>query len=433
MTATAAPVAQATGPVAQASGAAPGPGGGQRRPFLGFATDPDSRRAIAMAAAARGWDAPEVVDGGLDAAHARLAAGAAPGFLVIDLSASRAPLPEVDALAELCDAETRVIAIGTRNDVALYRGLRALGVSDYLLKPVTDQQLAQAIDAALETLDQPPPAAGAPQRQAQVVALVGTRGGAGTSALAAALAAQFARDGRRTVLLDLDFQGGSLALDLDLEPAPGVVQLLQTPDRLDPLVVAQAMRPHAAGFRLLAADAPIEAALAIEPDAVLALVTAAGAEADVVVADLPRWLDRARRAVLRTADHLALVTPLTLPGLRDARRMVALATGLRAGQRPLVVANRVGASAAELDPGEFAACLGGPLDLRLPEVPAAARAAAEGATTLLDAAPPALARPLAELAGRLAPEAVEGAGGSAAHRGGGLVGLVGRLAGRGRR
>lgn len=373
------------------------------RPFLGFATDADSRRAIAMAAAARGWSSPEVVDGGLDAAHARLAEVGAPGFLVVDLSSAKAPLPEIDALAELCDSETRVIAIGTKNDVALYRGLRSLGVADYLLKPVDYRGLAAAMDAALETDPAPPVAELVPQRPAFVIALVGTRGGAGTSVLAAALAARMARAGHATVLVDLDFQGGSLALDLDLEPSPAILPLLEAPDRLDPVVVTQAMRVHRGGFRLIAADAPIEIGLTVEPDAVLALLAAAGADADVVIADLPRWLDRPRRAVLRTADRLAIVTAPTLAGLRDTQRLVALATGLRAGQRPFVVGNRAGAQGAELDWQDFASILGVPPDVVLPEDPAAARAAAETATTLDSAASPALARALEELARALQP------------------------------
>lgn len=383
----------------------PRPQGPAARPFLGFATDAESRRAIAMAAAARGWDSPEVLEGGLEVAHARLAAGSAPGFLVIDLSASKAPLPEIDALADLCDADTRVIAIGTRNDVNLYRGLRDLGVADYLLKPVDYAVLAAAIDAALETAAAPPAAAMAPAREAHVVALVGARGGAGTSALAAALAQRMAAAGLAAVLVDLDFQAGSLALDLDLEPSPAILPLLESPDRLDPLVVTQAMRAHRSGFRLLAAEAPFETALSVEPDAVLALLAAAGADADVVIADLPRWLDRTRRTVLRTADRLVLVTPLTLAGLRDTQRMVTLATGLRAGQRPVLVGNRAGAHAAELDSRDFAAFLGTPLDVLLPEDPAAARAAAETAATLGDTGSPALARPLDSLAAALQPAA----------------------------
>lgn len=377
------------------------------RRFVGSATDPASRQAIAMAAAAHGWVDPEIIEGGLENVHAQLATGPAPGFLVLDLSSTKAPLPAVDALADLCDPETRVIAIGTQNDVRLYRGLRALGICDYLLKPIDHQQMVAAIEAALATANGLPASETAGEARAPVVALVGTRGGAGCSALAASVASLCARAGKRTVLIDLDVQGGSLALDLDCEASPAIAQLLQSPERVDPLVIGQALKPHREGFRLLASDAAIETSLILEPDAVLALVSAAAADADIVVIDMPRWLDRSRRAVLRTVDRLAIVTPLTLAGLRDTRRMSGLAAGLRAGQRPLVVASRVGAFAAELDCDAFVDCLEAPIDWLVPEVPEAARRATEAGATLASVAPPALAEPLAGLALDLSPLPLE--------------------------
>jgi pilus assembly protein CpaE len=366
--------------------------------FLGFATDAESRRLLGMAAAARGWVAPEIRDGGLEAVHAAIEHGTPPGFLVIDLSAARAPLPAVNALAEVCAANTRVIAIGTQNDVGLYRGLKALGVADYLVKPLDGTLIDAALGAALEAAEPAAPAAG-PARRAEIIAFVGSRGGAGATAIAASVATLLAASGRRVALLDLDFQGGSLALDLDSDPSPAIVPLLESPDRVDPVVVDQAFRDHPLGFRLLAADAALEASLAIEGDALLALVSAAAEGVDAVVIDLPRWLDRARRAVLRTADRVVLVTPPTLVGLRDARRIAGLASGLRAGQPPILVVNREGASAADLPRATFEEALGLPVHAWLPEEPRAAGAAASRGTTLAAAADPAgLGRGLAAVA-----------------------------------
>ncbi|WP_448585214.1 P-loop NTPase [Thermaurantiacus sp.] len=379
----------------------PRPGAGPG-PFLGFATDAESRRLLGMAAAAHGWSAPDIRDGNLEAVQTALESGPAPGFLVIDLSATRAPLPAVNALADVCPEGTRVIAIGTQNDIALYRGLRALGVEDYLLKPLDRGLLDAAIRVALERDGRMAPEPTTTSRRAPVAAFVGSRGGAGTTALAAAVSALLAADGQRVTLLDLDFQGGSLGDDLDCEASPVIVQLLESPDRFDPVLLAQAFRRHALGFRVLAADAPIELSLTIESDALLALVAAASEDTDLLIIDLPRWLDRARRAVLRTVDHLVIVTPPTLAGLRDTCRMASLAAGLRAGQMPMIVVNREGASAAELPRTTFEDTLGLPVAAWLPEEPRAAARAAEVATTLATAAHPAgLGRGLATLAAHL--------------------------------
>jgi pilus assembly protein CpaE len=45
-------------------------------------------------------------------------------------------LTGLDALAEFCDAGTRVVVVGRTNDVMLYRELVRRGVSDYMISPV---------------------------------------------------------------------------------------------------------------------------------------------------------------------------------------------------------------------------------------------------------------------------------------------------------
>ena len=58
-------------------------------------------------------------------------------------------LAQIDALAELCDANIRVLVIGAVNDVQLYRQLQTRGVSEYLVPPFQPLQLIQSISALL--------------------------------------------------------------------------------------------------------------------------------------------------------------------------------------------------------------------------------------------------------------------------------------------
>jgi len=352
---------------------------------VAFATDAQSRSVLAMTAAALGWPAPEIREGGLEAAHAYVAATAAPAFLVVDLSDSAAPLGGVDALAEVCAADTKVLAIGTRNDVELFRGLRALGVSDYLLKPLDPTTLRLAMQAMLAD----GPAGAELQRnqaphKAEILAFMGARGGAGVTTVAISAAALLAQDyGKRVVLLDLDLQAGTAALDLEAEPSPGLASLLESPDRVDQLLVNASLRPHDLGFALLTAEEPIDQLLRVKADAVLALIAAVATEADVIVVDLPRRLDRSVRAVLRTADRVVIVTPATLVGMRETRRVAGFVTGLRAGQRPMVIVNRVGETSAEVGRADFEQGIGGRIDIMLPHAPRQAARATEQATALV--------------------------------------------------
>ena len=54
-------------------------------------------------------------------------------------------IAELNHLANVCDAETRVIVVGNKNDVLLYRRLMKFGVSEYLVAPLTTVDLIGAI------------------------------------------------------------------------------------------------------------------------------------------------------------------------------------------------------------------------------------------------------------------------------------------------
>ena len=75
----------------------------------------------------------------------------------------------------------KIVALGTVNDVGLFRDLLAAGASDYLVKPVSREALAAALErdggrgAAAAWLG-------------QVIAFIGSRGGVGTTTAAVACA-----------------------------------------------------------------------------------------------------------------------------------------------------------------------------------------------------------------------------------------------------
>src|SRR5690606_11148492 len=86
--------------------------------------------------------------GGLRNAVQSLSISASPAILMVDLSESGDPLNDINALAEVCEPGTVVIAIGQVNDVRLYRDLLASGIHDYLLKPLSPSQLRDALTQA---------------------------------------------------------------------------------------------------------------------------------------------------------------------------------------------------------------------------------------------------------------------------------------------
>jgi pilus assembly protein CpaE len=89
------------------------------------------------------------------------------------------------ALAQVCGDHTSALLIGPENDITLYRQLRQLGVTDYLVRPVALPDLIEAIAKILtERLG---------LGQSMLTAVLSAKGGVGTTRLSQALAQSFAQ------------------------------------------------------------------------------------------------------------------------------------------------------------------------------------------------------------------------------------------------
>lgn len=349
--------------------------------FLAALVDDVSRETVRATALQLGWRNPEVHEGNVETMPALMAGSAPPAFLLADISDSADPVAALDAVAAQCGPETRVVVVGLANDVSLYRRLMGMGVSDYLVKPVSGPVLAEAIQAATRA-----EAPEAPRRRsARLIAMIGARGGVGVTALALSAAWWLAQD-KKVVLLDLDLHFGSAALSLDLELGRGLHEILSNPDRIDSLLIGAAMTKAGDRLQILGAEEPLEETLDSGHEGMAALLTEFSGSADCVLVDTPRSLNDLCRQVLAAADVIAVVTDLSLPAMRDTRRLVTLARSQRPDVQILVIANRVGAGIGEVGRADFERGAGAKIDVVVPFDAKAAASAAEFGKTLAETA-----------------------------------------------
>ncbi|MFC0627652.1 septum site-determining protein Ssd [Kribbella deserti] len=155
-------------------------------------------------------------------------------------------------------------------------------------------------------------------RSALTLACVGGCGGAGATVLAAALAVTGARRGLRTMLIDGDPLGGGIDLVLGQEQGAGLrwPELVGTAGR----VSAEALRaalPVVGNLAVLSWDRAD--VVAMPPEAMRSVLSAAQRSSDLVVVDLPRRCDEASEEALVRATSTLLVVP------RDVRACAAAA------------------------------------------------------------------------------------------------------------
>ena len=200
---------------------------------LAFATDPESESALREGLSEH--PNPQVWPGGLRSAIATLGAGQSSPVLFVDLDETTYPAGAIHELAAVCEVGTVVIAFGSDGTARFSREVLLAGVSDYLVKPIDAAAVREAAARAAASAR-----ADAAQDRAGgwSVGFAGT-GGSGATTLAAAAALLAAERGRYVSVLDLNRAFPTLSFLLDVEPAPGLVELLSTVARasLHPEVV----------------------------------------------------------------------------------------------------------------------------------------------------------------------------------------------------
>jgi len=333
----------------------------------------------------------------LDAALRRIHEGAKPRVLAIDVSESPAPISELSAVRAVGGADLKVLALGTVNDVGLYRDMIAAGATDYLVKPPGREQLT----AIFEKNSSGGSGSGG---LGQVIAFCGTRGGVGTTTAAVSCAWIFAEDRKeRTALVDLDLHFGTVALKLDSDPGNGLCEALEQPSRVDSLFIERAMIKVSDNLRILAAEAPITDPQAVDTGAIDVLLYELRRKFAWVIVDLPRQVTPIHRIVLGTASRAILVCERSLAGLRDTIRLQTLLREQAPQTRLILVESGAHGDRATVGKGEFEKAIGKSFDAALSYDPKATGAAANSGQPLPLAAPRSTyAREVRQLIGQFA-------------------------------
>jgi len=335
----------------------------------------DETHGVVASVTQQFFDEPVVRDGDTSDALAFLSEAPAPKVLIVDIGDNTSPLSAMLSLTTAFTDDTRLIGIGELNDISLYRELTGAGVTDYLVKPITEKALA----AALERAEEPIASAsqGTEPAEAKRVVVIGARGGVGASTLAVNFAWLFAEEhGQRTTLVDLDLEFGTVALSLDLEPTRGLREALENPSRIDGLFISSATARLTDNLSVMATEENLSGEITFSSDAIEVLFEALGKTNDCVVVDLPRPALGLRQQTLRSATHVILVTELGLSGLRDTIRLLGNVEEASPKAKVTVIANRGGGDQQAMRLPDFQKALGRKVDLLVPEEPKAFNEAA---------------------------------------------------------
>jgi len=353
--------------------------------FMAFVSDEPSAAAVREWAGRQGFAADSVQSGGADLFATLLEAEAPPKLVIVDVDNQAQPVQIAARLVSLCGPDSRLVAIGSANDVAIYRGMIAAGMADYLVKPLAIESLGQALGQALH--------GGANKtsetKEAKIVVMLGVRGGVGVSTLAVNTGWLIAHElKRKCALLDLDMQFGTSALALDLEPGRGLRDIVSSPQRVDSLMISSALVSESDLFAVLSAEEAIDDVSHVDGSAIVALIKEMKPHYQAIIVELPRHLVSAQKRVLAAADEIVLVTESNLAGIRDTLRVRTMLKSLGATARVTILTTRIGPQRpAAVDEATFAKGAQAKIDFIIPDDHKNVTAASNAGKTLAQIAP----------------------------------------------
>jgi pilus assembly protein CpaE len=275
--------------------------------------------------------------GGAPAAVEAFRSAPTPNVIVIEATPDREALASyLDTLSESCDAGTKVIVCGKVNDILLYRELMQRGISEYLVAPFGVIDFVRAVSNLYS-------APGA-QPVGRIIAVIGAKGGVGSSTIAHNIAWSIASGlEMSTIIADLDLGFGTAGLDFNQDPPQGIAEAVFAPDRIDANLIDRLLSKCSDNLGLLAAPATLDRLYDFSESAFDTIVDILRASAPCIILDMPHVWNGWTRRMLVGADEVIIVAGPDLANLRNTKNIMDSLRAARPNDhRPKLILNGVG-------------------------------------------------------------------------------------------
>ncbi|MGB7288294.1 MAG: response regulator receiver protein [Salaquimonas sp.] len=262
-------------------------------------------------------------------------------LLILDVNASRVEdFEQLQKIKRMVGTNMAIIVIADNFTPAAARILIQLKITDFLVKPLQTSEFVRSINNCLKT------AGDETQIEPQFLSFMPASGGVGNTILALESAAILNRHGKKlgrsTCVVDLNFQLGSCAEYLDIEPRFHISEIENAPERLDRQLLDVMLSKHESGLSLIAAPNQPTEMRSFKHALVVRLLDLVSAYFDYVVIDVPRIWFPWTETVLMGSNRIFVVADMTVPSVRHSKRILDAITE-KGGQQidPKVIVNRM--------------------------------------------------------------------------------------------
>jgi pilus assembly protein CpaE len=197
----------------------------------------------------------------------------------------------------------------------------------------------------------------------RIIAIVGAKGGVGSSTVAHNVAWAIARDlALDSVVADLDLAFGTAGLDYNQDPPQGIADAVFSPDRIDTAFLDRLLSKCTDHLSLLAAPATLDRVYDFGAEAFDSIFDTLRTTMPCIVLDVPHQWSAWTKRTLVGADDILIVAEPDLANMRNAKNMLNVLKAARPNDRPpLYCLNQVGMhKRPEISVREFAKAIESP-------------------------------------------------------------------------
>ncbi len=284
---------------------------------------------------------------------------------------------------------TGVIMMSMEAENDAYRLAMLAGAREFLQKPFKGDDLVAAVrrvhafeqrrgvssaaagaTAILPTAPADPGVRAVPQVRATtrgvVTAVVSGKGGVGKTVIAANIAAALAeKHPKRVVLVDLSLQFGDVGAALDLPTSHSITDLLAEQGTSD-LDMIQQVLVEGPGFMVLLAPTSPELADYVSVAHLTELIATLRTEFEHIVLDTPSYLNEMTINTIELADHIVMLTDLSVTGVKNARLTRGVLETLEVDPAKVMVVSNHRDGVGELDRRGAETFLGAHISVEIP-------------------------------------------------------------------
>lgn len=174
-------------------------------------------------------------------------------MVLVDISGIKGAAFEiVQEVVFRCPESCKVLVLGDRNDVFLYRSLMTAGATDYVIKPIPGAMLIRSVSKMLGQ------GGDGRSTNSYTVAIYATHAGCGAGLMTAGVSSLLAeRFHRSTACADTDFASSTVGSHLGIDAPGNLPDLLDAGDRLDASLIEMVVNKLSDNLSLLNGRSPL--------------------------------------------------------------------------------------------------------------------------------------------------------------------------------